>query len=77
MTDDRLDDPLGVEADEEKREGASKEGPPVGQMATTYGSSFIGSEEEAEAVASQGTQDDEPPAPRDSVVNEPGTEASS
>jgi hypothetical protein len=57
MSDTDHRDPLGVEEDREKRRGEARDtaGPNVAQMATTYGSSFIGSEDEAEALASDET----------------------
>ena len=51
MTDHARNDPLGVEADHEKAEGRPKEGPPVAKMATTYGSSFVTDEDQADAIA--------------------------
>lgn len=52
MSEEDRHDPLETEHDRAKRgEGLPKEGPPVSQMATTFGSSFVGSEEEAEEIA--------------------------
>ena len=60
---DHDDDVLGVREDRHKldQEAPSVEGPPVSQLATTYGSSFIESEEQAERVASDTTDDGNSP----------------
>lgn len=52
MPDEKSRDPLGAEHDRRKMdEDIPKEGPPVAQMATTYGSSLVTSEEQAERIA--------------------------
>ena len=62
MPQDDLRDPLAVEADRRKREGdrdeegnPADEGPSVAGMASTHGTVFAGSDEEAEALASDET----------------------
>lgn len=61
--DDRTDDPLGVEDDHDKRgDELPREGPPVAQMATTYGSSFVESDDQADAVAAEPSGPTGPPA---------------
>ena len=64
MSESQTSDPLGAEHDRRKMEGEiTDEGPPVAQMATTFGSSMITSEEHAEQlVAEDGGKGD---APRD------------
>ena len=60
MADDRkrIDDPLALEEDHAKeRRPVSEEGPPVAQMASTFGSSFVESEEHAEAIAADATEE--------------------
>jgi hypothetical protein len=56
-TSDRSD-PLGVEPDRRKLEDdVTDEGPPVSRMATTYGSSFVTSEEQARQLAAEETDE--------------------
>ena len=48
------DDPLGAEHEPRNLgEDVPEEGPPVSQMATTYGSSMVTSEEHAEKIATE------------------------
>ena len=64
MSDSQARDPLGAENDRRKLEGEiTDEGPPVAQMASTYGSSLVTSEEHAaQLIADDGGKGD---APRD------------
>lgn len=60
MTDDSARERLDTEHNRAKRgEGLPKEGPPVSQMATTFGSSFVGSEEEAEEIAREASVEED------------------
>ena len=64
MTDDRehVTDPLGVERDHAKADDdLPKQGPPMAQMATTYGSSFVDSQEEADQLATEPSPSAGPP----------------
>ena len=64
---DHDDDILDSERDRRKldQEAPPEEGPPVSQMATTYGSSLVESEEQADRLASDSTDDGD--APRDGL----------
>ena len=64
MSESQARDPLGTERDRRKLEGEiTDEGPNVAQMASTFGSSMVTSEEHAEAlIADDGGKGD---APRD------------
>jgi len=51
-------DPLGVERDHAKAAGdLAEEGPSLAQMATTYGSSFVDSDDQAARLASEPSAD--------------------
>ena len=63
MGQEERSDPLGVEDEQRKLEHeVPEEGPPVAQMATTHGTVFVTSEEQAEQLADDGT--DRGDAPR-------------
>ncbi len=59
MTDhDEGHDPLGVDHDHEKRgPDLEKEGPPVAQLASTYGSSFVTDADQAARIGQDATPD--------------------
>ena len=64
MPDDRerVTDPLGVERDHAKADDdLPKPGPPMARMATTYGSSFVTSEEQADSLATEPSPPAGPP----------------
>lgn len=75
MTDRDREDPLGIEADRAKAgETDPDEGPPMAQMATTYGTSFVQSEEQAEGIATEPSQ---PTGPAGGNSGNPGGAAGS
>ncbi len=56
--DDTHHDPLDVEHDHQKRgPGLDDQGPPVAQLASTFGSSFVTDADQAERIADDATPD--------------------
>jgi hypothetical protein len=56
MPDDDRNDPLGVDEDRDKLDQPDPlTGPPVSRLATTYGSSFVTDQDQAERLSSDET----------------------